>query len=573
MLTALALTACLFAPPASPSAAADLPAQIDAAVQQAGQGKFWGAVLVAKDGTELFFKGYGAADYAKAPITRDTIFELASVSKQVAGAAIIRLLQDKKLKLSDPLHRFFPKCPADKRDVTVRQMLNHTSGIHNERTLPYASPATRADFVKFFLDAPVVSKPGEQWAYNNGGYALLAAIVEVASGTTFEKYCHAKLFKPAKLKRTGFINEKAMQRGSVTVRLGDGGAQGTASDWHYGWGYRGMGGVVSTAADLLAWDRALRGTKVFKAPAKAELYTPSLNNYAGGWFVETTLTGNRRAQHSGSVAGYQNHVVRHLEDDLVIIVLSNGKSSTHAVTAAIERLLLKAPPMTAAIHWRKLTLNRNQGMELGETAAWSVAKAGANVTMSLRRGKEVLATLTLPPGAARKLAADLAAARAQQPATEAKGVTSAIYLANWRLGGADPMVVEQGLRFRILPRFQGRGGEVDERVWMTLVEEGGIAHQRWPLMSRFDHAGCDALVTALRAAATAAVAAAAADPAGAVGMLQAAARSAARAVLRFVHGDGAPAAGAHRHAGADRAEPDAPGGAVPPVSPSALLDQ
>lgn len=501
MLSSLTVAACLLSPPAVPAQDRGIAVEIDAAVQQAGQGRFWGAVLVAKGGTELFFKGYGAADYAKAPITRDTIFELASASKQVTGTAILRLVQAKKLSLSDPLKRFFPGCPADKADVTVGHLLHHTSGIHNERTLPYASPATREQFVKFFLDAPVVSKPGEQWAYNNGAYALLAAIVEVASGTTFERYCHAKLFKPAKLKRTGFIKEPAMQRGSVTVRRGGNGATATASDWHYGWGYRGMGGVVSTAADMLAWDRALRGEKVLKAAAKEQLYAPSLNNYAGGWFVETTLTGNRRAQHSGSVAGYQNHLVRHLEDDLVIIVLSNGDSSTHAVSGAIERLLLKAPPITAAIHWRALTLNTNQGMELGESAAWSVARSGGHVLMTLRRGKEPLAVVTLPPGAARKLAADLAAARAQQPSAEAKGVTSAIYLANWRLGGADPLRIESGLRFQVRPSYRGRDGVVDERVWMTLVEEGGIAHQRWPLMSRFDHAGCDALVTALRAAA------------------------------------------------------------------------
>ncbi len=500
MLTTLTLTACLLSPlgAALQEGAA---AKVEAAVQRAGEGRFWGAVLVAKDGEELFFKGYGAADYEQAPITRDSIFELASASKQVTAAAIVRLMQDKKLTLSDPLHRFFPKCPADKRDVTVRHLLNHTSGIHNERTLPYASKATRVEFTQFFLAAPVVAEPGKQWAYNNGGYALLAAIVEVVSRTTFEQYCHAKLFRPAKLRRTGFINEKRLQRGSVTVRMAENGTQATASDWFYGWGYRGMGGVVSTAADVLAWDRALRGTKVLKEAAKAELYRPSLNNYAGGWVVETVASGGRKAHHGGDVAGYSHHIVRYLEDDLVIVVLSNGRTSTRAITAAIERALVPAPVITAAIHWRALTLDRNQACELGETAAWSAAKVDGGVQMTLTRGGESLAVLTLPSGAARKLAADLSAARAQQPSAAKAGVTSAIYLANWRLGGADPMVIESGLRFRILSRYQGRGGETDERVWLTLVEEGGISHQRWPIMTRFDHAGCDALVTALRVAA------------------------------------------------------------------------
>lgn len=473
---------------------------IDAAVKQASGGKFWGAVIVARDGEELFFKGYGAADYEKAPITRDTVFELASASKQVTATAVLRLAQEKKLELSDPLKRFFKKCPADKADVTIRQLLNHTSGIDEEQLLPYASPASRKEFVDHFLDAPMNSKPGEKWVYNNGGYALLAAIVEIVSRKSFEEYCHARLFRPAKLKRTGFINDKRLRKGSVATRWDKDGNKSPASKWHYGWGYRGMGGVCSTAADLLRWDRALRGEKVLDQASRAELYRTGLNHYASGWIVEMTSSGSRKAHHGGDVSGFSHDYIRYLEDDLVIIVLSNGRTESREVSRAIEQLLVKPVRLRAAIHWQKLTLDDENAARLGESAQWNVALEDDDVILTLSLQRDPLAVITLPVGAARKLASDLEEARKEQPDAEETGVTSEILLANFRLGGPEPLVIEHGLRFQVAPKYTGREGEVDDRVWMTLVEEGGAAHQRWPLMSRLDHAGCDALVSALRAA-------------------------------------------------------------------------
>lgn len=326
------------------TAPADLATRLDAAVQQAGNGQFWGTVLVARQGEVLLAKGYGMADFDQRPNTPDTLFEIASTSKQVTATAILRLAQDKKLKLDDPLARFFKGVPADKQAVTLRHLLHHTSGIDNETGLPYGSPATRDEFVKLVLAAPMISKPGEKFAYFNSGYAVLAAVVEVVTGQGFEAFCHARLFKPAKLTDTGFINEPQLDRKRDTARRDDRpGMSGTACNWFYGWGYRGMGGVVTTVRDLLRWDQALRGDKILKPEWREVLYTPSLERYACGWLVSSTPRGTRKAEHAGGVAGYGCQLARYLEDDVCIAVLSNGKTSMHAIEHALAALVLDAP--------------------------------------------------------------------------------------------------------------------------------------------------------------------------------------------------------------------------------------
>ncbi len=300
---------------------------LDDAVTRGGRGAFWGAVLVAKDGKVLLAKGYGSADYAERPNTANTLFEIASTSKSFTAAAILKLEMDRKLKTSDKLSTFFRKVPPDKRDITVHHLLTHTSGIPGDAGDPYASPISRKAYVARVLSKELVSKPGKAFAYNNAAYALLAAIVEEASHATFEKYSQKKLFKPAGLQDTGFIKDASLDTDRETVRRGDRIPEATATDWHWGWGYRGMGGVVSTVHDLYRWDRALRDGKVLDVDAQAKYHEPFREGYACGWRVERTDRGTRKIHHSGGVHGYACQYARFPEDDTVVVILSNGKSS------------------------------------------------------------------------------------------------------------------------------------------------------------------------------------------------------------------------------------------------------
>jgi CubicO group peptidase (beta-lactamase class C family) len=323
------------APPRKADAA--LAAVLARAVDDASGGKFWGTVLVAKDGEVVFEKGWGASDRGgKRPNDAETIFELASASKQVTATAILRLEQQKKLKTSDRLTKFFPKAPKDKGAVTLDHLLHHTAGLDPQLGVPYGWAGSRDQYTQDMLAKPLVEKPGETWAYSNVGYALLAAVVEEVTGGTFEAYCRKELFAPAGLMATGFVNDEDRKEDPrATFRECKDGLPGaTATKWFWGWGYRGMGGVVTTANDLVRWDRALRGDKILGNPAKEKLYTPTLEKYACGWLVDVTPQG-KRAFHAGSVCGFRIQVARWLDEDVLVVVLSGDTADPYTVESTV----------------------------------------------------------------------------------------------------------------------------------------------------------------------------------------------------------------------------------------------
>ena len=319
--------------------AGELGEELDAAVSIAAQGEAWGAVLVAKDGEVLLAKGYGKADYADVDCTPNTLFELASASKQFAAAAILVLEQKRKLKIDDPLTEFFKDVPDDKAEITLRQLMTHTSGISRELGVPYASPLARGEYVRKMLDAPLEAAPGEKHLYANVNYALLAAVIEEVTGDSFEEVLEELLFEPADMDDTGFIGDRDLiKSGRAANRLSKSGepSDKTAADWFWGWGYRGMGGVVTTVWDVHKWDRALRGKKPLKKSSLEQMFEPALDGYACGWRVGANKRGTKTAQHAGSVAGFGANILRGLQDDYLIVVLSNDQITAMKITAACE---------------------------------------------------------------------------------------------------------------------------------------------------------------------------------------------------------------------------------------------
>jgi len=200
------------------SGADELAQRLDKAVTRASGGKFWGVVLVARKGKTLFAKGYGFADYKQRPNSPQTMFEIASTSKQFTAAAILKLRMQGKLKLTDKLGKFFKNVPQDKRTITLRHLLRHTSGISGKIGLPYSSRKTKEQLATFVFSKPLVSQPGQKWAYCNVAYALLAAVVEIASGSSFEAYSKTQLFEPAGMTDTGFIGDKTLDAKRMSSR-------------------------------------------------------------------------------------------------------------------------------------------------------------------------------------------------------------------------------------------------------------------------------------------------------------------------------------------------------------------
>lgn len=507
MTAALALGAAVApAPPAAakdseePIVAGDLGKAVETAVEEAAP-SFWGSVLVARGGEIVFAKGYGMSDFEKTPCTPATLYELASVSKQVTAAAVLHLARRGKLSVDDTIDRFFDDVPDDKKAITVHHLLTHTSGLDG-RGVSYSDPVSRDRYVEQMMAKPLDARPGTRYEYNNVGYALLGCIVEIVARTDFEKYCEKHLFKPAGMKDTGFVGDRDLIRSKrVSVRRDASGTDRTAADWNWGWGYRGMGGVVTTVLDMHRWDRALRGDDVLDEETREVLYRPVLNGYACGWNVATTERGTRRVSHTGAVKGYKTNLVRFLEDDAMYVVLGNDSDTVLAVSRAIEPLLVEPVAMEATLDVGPYELGEHANAMLSPEASWKAGRKGDRLTLRLVDGEHVAMELRAPVGVGRKLLADLDQAIAtREPGDDGApaAVEAGLYFVRYPRG-TTRHEVDAGLAVRISPEYRGRGADgepvVDERVLFVLDDRRAGA---WPVMVKMNVAAAKALRKRLR---------------------------------------------------------------------------
>ena len=281
-----------------------------------------GSVLVARKGVFHVKGGYGLADRkAVRKNTANTLFEIASTTKQFTAAAILKLEEQGKLSTSDLITKFLPGVPENCREFTIYHLLTHSSGMPRRAVGGTGENLEAA--VKAYLAKGLVRKPDTLFEYWNGGYALLAGIVAKASGTSYTEYCRKHLFEPAGLKNTGFTGDQNLP---APEAVGYNGSRRERSALEhpygsYGWQYRGMGGAVSTVNDLYRWDRALLGDKILSKNSRKKLLKPHLGNYACGWYIVNK--GRLKITHGGDVRGFHTQYVRFPEEDATIIVTSN----------------------------------------------------------------------------------------------------------------------------------------------------------------------------------------------------------------------------------------------------------
>jgi len=317
---------------------------------------FGGAVLAARDGKVVAALGVGHADLeGKVPCTATTLFELASATKQFTGACVVHLAQHKKLDLDDPLTRHLPGVPASCAKITLRHLLQHTSGIPGDNS--QGGGVELAAVLPSFLRGGPTHEPGTHWEYWNQGYALLSEVVARRGEASYVAYCRTALFEPAGMRSTRFTGDVAPTGAVVAIGRSTNGAPRSALDHpygEYGFQYRGMGGAVSSVWDLWRWDRALHGTKVLSPTAKAALFAPGLNDYALGWFVRKLTADLTVQSHGGGVRGFRCEIRRYPEAGACVFVLSHHDGfDTHQLANVLEAELLDIPapfkPVPAAL--------------------------------------------------------------------------------------------------------------------------------------------------------------------------------------------------------------------------------
>lgn len=292
-------------------------AVVDAVRAAEGAG-FRGVVLGARDGEVVALVASGRGADA---VSAGTVFEIASVTKQFTAAAVMKLVEDGRLGLDDPIAEHLPGVPEESRGITVRHLLQHTSGIPGSNSR--GSGEDLAVVLPVFLAGGPRHEPGTHWEYWNQGYALVSEVIARASGEAYADYLRRALFEPAGMESTVFTGDDAPEGVRVAYgasRMGPGRSALEHPYGAYGFQYRGMGGVVSNAWDLWRWDRALAGEEVLSEASKEVLFEPGLNGYALGWFVSEGPHGVVQ-RHGGGVRGFSAELRRYPDQDGLVVVL------------------------------------------------------------------------------------------------------------------------------------------------------------------------------------------------------------------------------------------------------------
>jgi CubicO group peptidase (beta-lactamase class C family) len=291
------------------AAAQDSGARMDEVVRSyVDTRQFMGSVLVARRGTVLFSKAYGSADLEwNTPNTTTTKFRIGSMTKQFTAAAVLLLEERGKLKVDDPVKRYYSDAPAAWDKITLYHLLTHTSGIPNHTTFPEfeslsTSRTTPDQLVKTFRDRPLEFVPGSQMRYSNSGYVLLGAIIEKVSGASYEKFVDDNIFMPLGMKDSGYDSTQAiiMRRAAGYGPSPNGPVNARYVDMTVPYA---AGALYSTTEDLLGWERSLFGGKVLSKPSLKKMTTPDKNDYAFGLEV-SRQSGRSVIQHGGSINGF-----------------------------------------------------------------------------------------------------------------------------------------------------------------------------------------------------------------------------------------------------------------------------
>jgi CubicO group peptidase (beta-lactamase class C family) len=291
---------------------------------------FSGALIVEKDGKIILSKGYGWADRAKnVKNTTDTPFLIASVSKQFTAASILQLEEQGKLKTSDTIDKYLKDVPMDKSQITIHQLLTHSWGVGNNNAAGEENNREKA--VRKILAQPFETKPGGKFIYSEG-YTLLAAIVEVVSGQSFESYLKQNIFTPAKMITAGFMGDPAFYKNKTLAHgFNSGDDYGSPAEMSFSWTHRGSSGIVASPRDFYNWELALRRDDVVSANVKSKMFAPQFTinprmAYGYGWFVMDTERNTKMLYHGGNEtpAGYTAEFRRYPDENTATILMVNS---------------------------------------------------------------------------------------------------------------------------------------------------------------------------------------------------------------------------------------------------------
>lgn len=318
-------------------------------------GAFTGSVLIAQDGNILLSQGYGFADRVrKIPNTPQTRFHLGSMTKVFTALGILILQSQGKLSIQDPICKTIVNCPTAWKDITIHHLLTHTSGLSSQLSCHFyeeielttsgpVPPSEQAYYLGLTSDWSLDTQPGEQYAYNNFGYIVLAHIIEQVSGQSYIDYLNQFIFAPLNLRNTGYQDDssrvanlypdcdstEAVQFGTPPIPEGSGHLYSSSEDLF----------LLDQSLHIDPWLPRVELDQVF-VPFVRETEFPGFG-YGYGWFVGE-YQGRPVVAGAGGGPAFATLLIRYLQDHLTVIVLTNqGKIDHFAIWAVINNELFQ----------------------------------------------------------------------------------------------------------------------------------------------------------------------------------------------------------------------------------------
>jgi CubicO group peptidase (beta-lactamase class C family) len=290
------------------------------------------SLAIVKNGKTIKTAGYGLANVElNVAASPETVYQSGSVGKQFTAAAVMLLVEDGKIALDDRITKYLADTPESWKDITVRHLLAHTSGIGNlaPTEINHRLDYTDEELVKKAVAQPLAFAPGERWSYSNTGYILLGIIVKKATGKFYGDFLRERIFAPLKMDAARVISDADIipnRAAGYHIIKGELKNQPYISP---SLNRTADGTLYLTVGDLAKWDAALYTDKLFKKASLEQMFTPAkLTNgknhpYGFGWFIND-VRGHRLIEHGGGWQGFTAHIARYADDGLTIIVLTNA---------------------------------------------------------------------------------------------------------------------------------------------------------------------------------------------------------------------------------------------------------
>jgi CubicO group peptidase (beta-lactamase class C family) len=310
------------------------------------------SLLVLRNGKPVVRRSYGLADLEQhTPASPATNYRLASVTKQFTAAAVLLLAEAGGLQLDDPVRKWLPELPEAAQPVTIRHLLSHTGGLvdYEDFVADDAPQVHDADVLRMLAGQNrAYFKPGSSYRYSNSGYALLALIVEKASGQSFAAFLRERVFVPLGMQATFAFEDGISTVPSRAYGYSASDDAWTRTDQSATSAVLGDGGIYSSIDDLAKWDAALYDDRLLRRESRELAFTPATHtdnpsvDYAMGW----RITGET-LWHSGETRGFRNVIIRYPQRKLTVIMLTNRNDPEPYSTAiSIAKLFLpgSGPP-------------------------------------------------------------------------------------------------------------------------------------------------------------------------------------------------------------------------------------